>query len=98
MDFGKQLKELRKKAGLTQQQLASQMNISKSVVSYYELNARTPSPEILRKIAVIFHVSTDYLLGLESSKMLDISELDPEDEIVLRMLVDALRKKNSRKK
>ena len=96
MDFGKKLKELRKKAGLTQQQLASQMNISKSVVSYYELNTRIPSPAVLRKISMIFHVSTDYLLGLHSSKMLDISELSDEDERVLRLLVEALKKKNKK--
>ena len=63
MDFGKRLKELRKQAGLTQKQLASQMNISKSVISYYEQNSRTPSPEVLKKIATIFHVSADFLLS-----------------------------------
>ena len=66
VDFGLRLKTLRKQAGLTQQQLAAQLGITKSVVSFYELQARSPSPEVLAKLAQIFHVSADYLLGLDT--------------------------------
>ena len=65
MDFGNRLKELRKQAGLTQQQLANQVGLSKTVISYYELHTRIPSPEVLIKLASVFHVSADYLLGIE---------------------------------
>lgn len=95
MDFGKKLKELRSHAGLTQKQLAEQINISKSVVSFYELQERSPSPEILVKLASVFHVSTDYLLGIEKSKTIDISGLDENDEKLVRLLIETLRKKNS---
>lgn len=94
MDFGSRLKELRLQSGLTQQQLAKQIGITKSVISYYELLERSPSPEILIKLSYTFHVSTDYLLGIESTKKLDISGLDHEDEKVVRMMVDRLRSKN----
>lgn len=92
--FGNRLKELRLQAGLTQKQLAEQIGITKSVVSFYELRERTPSPDILIKLAAIFHVSTDYLLGLEKGKFIDISGLDTEDEKAVRMIVEQLRKKN----
>lgn len=95
MDFGSRLKELRLQSGLTQQQLAKQIGITKSVISYYELLERSPSPEILIKLSYTFHVSTDYLLGIESTKKLDISGLDHEDEKVVRMMVDRLRSKNT---
>lgn len=62
MDFGAKLKELRTQAGLTQQQLGNQIGLSKTVISYYELHERTPSPEVLIKLAAVFHVSADYLL------------------------------------
>ncbi len=93
MDFGNKLKELRTQAGLTQKQLADQIGITKSVVSFYELRERTPSPDILVKLAAVFHVSTDYLLGIEKGKSIDISGLDSEDEKAVRMVVEQLRKK-----
>lgn len=93
MDFGNKLKELRTQAGLTQKQLADQIGITKSVVSFYELRERTPSPDILVKLAAVFHVSTDYLLGIEKGKSIDISGLDSEDKKAVRMVVEQLRKK-----
>ena len=36
MDFGERLRELRKKAGYTQVELAEKANVTKSVISYYE--------------------------------------------------------------
>lgn len=79
---------------MTQQQLAAQIGVSKSVISYYELQERIPSPEILLKLASVFHVSTDYLLGVSNDKVLDVSGLDEEDIAVLSSLVSLLRKKN----
>lgn len=68
VDFGRKLKELRIQAGLSQKQLTEQVKVTKSVISYYELQERYPSPEILIKLANIFHVSTDFLLGMKNSK------------------------------
>ena len=91
MDFGQRLKALRTQAGMTQLQLAQRIGVTKSVVSYYELQERTPSPEVLRKLAGIFKVSTDYLLGLDTRETLDISGLSPEDAALLRTLAERLR-------
>ncbi len=44
VDFGERLRKLRTEAGMTQTELAKRLNITKSVVSYYELRERTPSP------------------------------------------------------
>ena len=93
-DFGLRLKELRLRAGLTQKQLGERIGITKSVVSFYELRERTPSPEVLIKLASVFHVSSDYLLGIEKGKSVDITGLDSEDEKVVRAVVEQLRKKN----
>ena len=97
MDFGNKLKELRMQNGLTQQQLATQLGVTKSVISFYERQARTPSPEVLRKMAVLFKVSTDFLLDIDSTKRLDVSDLDEDDIQLVSLLVDTLRKKNTRK-
>lgn len=93
MDFGTRLKILRKQAGLTQQQLATQLGITKSVVSFYELQERSPSPEVLIKLASIFHVSADYLLGLDTRETIDVSDLDEKDIQAVRTIVERLRAK-----
>lgn len=94
MDFGVKLKELRINAGLTQKQLATQIGVTKSVISFYELQERTPSPAVLVKLAAVFHVSTDYLLGIEKGKVLDVSGLNDDDIKVVALMVETLRKKN----
>lgn len=98
MDFGGKLKELRTQAGMTQQQLATLVGVTKSVISFYELRERAPSPDVLIKCAGIFHVSTDYLLGIDKSDTLDISGLNESDIAILRALVESLREKESSQK
>lgn len=93
-NFGKILKELRLKAGLTQKQLATQIGITKSVISFYELQERVPSPAVLVKLATAFHVSTDYLLGIDHIRRLDVSGLTEDDIKVVSLMIDTLRQKN----
>lgn len=96
VNFGDKLRTLRTEAGMTQTDLAKRLNITKSVVSYYELQERTPSPDVLIKLADIFHVSTDYLLGINHKKMIDVSDLSEEDMRFLLITIETLRKKNNK--
>lgn len=97
VDFGAKLKQLRLEEGLTQQQLADRIGVTKSVISYYELQERYPSPEVLTKLASIFHVTTDSLLGIErSGDYVDLSGLDEDDIVTIKRLVTSLRQKNSK--
>lgn len=61
--FAQRLKVLRKERGITQQQLADGVGISKGGLSYYENAGRTPDISILERFADYFGVTTDYLLG-----------------------------------
>lgn len=98
VDFGNILRELRLKSGLSQRELADKLGITKSMISYYELQERVPSPEILIKLAKFFHVTADYLLGIDwkAAKTLDVSDLDEEDIRLLEHTAEVLRKKNSK--
>ena len=96
VDFGARLKKLRQQKGMTQEMLAAELRVSKSVVSYYEMQARYPSPHVIKKLSAIFHVSADYLLGIERGQMLDLTGLDEEDIATVKRMVDALRKKNEK--
>lgn len=92
VDFGKKLKALRTQAGLTQAQLGHQIGVTKSVISFYELQERSPSPDVLIKLALTFHVSTDYLLGLSRDETIDVTGLSAEDVALLRAMAERMRK------
>ena len=64
-DIGKRIKELRVEAGLTQQRVADILKIDRSNFSKYELGKLEVNNEMLVKLAKLFEVTTDYLLGLE---------------------------------
>lgn len=96
VDFGSVIKKLRLDEGMTQQQLADRLGVTKSVVSYYELHERYPSPDVLIRLARIFHVTTDYLLGLEHKESIELDGLDEEDVITVKRMVKALRYKNTK--
>ena len=65
--FSDTLKLLRRANQLSQQDLATKLEISKSAVSMYEQGRREPDFVVLEKIADYFDVNTDYLLGRESN-------------------------------
>ena len=90
VEFGEKLKELRMQAGLTQR-----IGLTKSVVSFYELRERSPSPDVLMKLSAIFHVSTDYLLGVEKKEMLDVSGLTASQITAVLGIIAEYRKANN---
>ena len=96
VEFGEKLRELCKSKGLTQQQLATLIGVRNSVISFYELGERIPSPEIIKKLACALHVSADYLLGIEKKESVDVSGLDEGDKKLVCMLIDTLRSKNQK--
>jgi transcriptional regulator with XRE-family HTH domain len=63
VQFGEKLKELRDEKDLTQKQVADFIGVSERVYGYYEKD-RFPKDEIvLKKLALLFNVSLDWLLG-----------------------------------
>lgn len=62
--LGERLFDLRKDAGLTQDELAAILNINKHSISSYERDKSEPPDAIKIEIARFFHVSVDYLIGL----------------------------------
>ena len=92
--FGARLRDLRTGRGLTQVQLASRLQVTKSVISAYETDVRLPSYDTLLAIARTFGVTTDYLLGREKTKWdIDLSELTDCEINALISLIDAIKKK-----
>ncbi len=70
--LGKRINELRIAFGWNQVQLAQKLNISKQTVSNWENENIQPSIEMLIRLAKLFRVSTDYLLGLDNSQTINV--------------------------
>ena len=62
MKLGEKLQQLRKRSGLSQEQLASQLAVSRQAVSKWELDETMPDTENVIQLSRIFGVSCDYLL------------------------------------
>lgn len=65
MKIGYIIKELRKEKGMTQSDLARLLFVSQDTISLWELDKSLPDVRSIVKMAEIFVVSTDYLLGVE---------------------------------
>ena len=69
MDFGKKLTKLRKEKGLSQEDLANELNVSRQAVSKWESNNSYPETEKIIVLCKIFNCSKDELIGLKESKI-----------------------------
>lgn len=93
VNMGNRLKSLRTNKHMTQEQVADRIGLAISAVSAYESGSRYPSYDVLLKLARIFHVSTDYLLGINEARNIDVTGLSEEEINAISQLVDMLRNK-----
>ena len=78
------LKELREIKGLSQLDVANKINKSFQAYSHYETGKRQPDYDTLKKLADLFNVSIDYLLGYNQPKEKTEKKLSPEKERLIR--------------
>ena len=81
------IKELREKAGFSQAQLAKRLDVTRSSVNAWEMGLSTPTTQYVVALAKLFHVSTDYLLGLEPELTLSLEKYTQEE---ISLLFDLL--------
>ena len=62
MTLGEKIKEARKQCGLSQEQLAEKMSVSRSAIAKWETDKGLPDIDNLKALAVFLNVSVDYLL------------------------------------
>ena len=91
VDISPRLKALRIENGLTQKQVAERVGASVSMISSYENLTRQPPYSILIKLASLYGVTTDYLLGVERGRMICVDNLSDDHYALVLRLVEALR-------
>lgn len=88
------LKTLRMQRGYSQRKAASMIGVASSVMSAYESGDKTPSIEKLLVISSLYHVSVDYLLGVDkvdTHRMIDVSHLTDEQINALHTIIEAMK-------
>ena len=78
MEFNEKLQEMRKQRGLTQEELANALFVSRTAVSKWESGRGYPNIDSLRAIASFFSVSVDELLS--GNEILNLAEEDSKDK------------------
>ena len=90
------LKNLRRQNGYSQKQVADKLMVSPSIISGYDNSERTPSVEILLKLAHLYRCSTDFLLGLTPKapvEYIELCGLTTQEIQSIRILVQSLKEK-----
>lgn len=81
------IKNLREEAGYSQAQLAKKLDVTRSSVNAWEMGLSTPTTHYVVELAKIFHVSTDYLLGLENKRHIVIDDYNKSEIELIYKLV-----------
>jgi transcriptional regulator with XRE-family HTH domain len=94
-DLGLRIKEIRKKRGLSQRELAKRINKSYSVVCGYESNAQLPPLDVAISIAAVLNVSLDYLVGNEETSSMSLTCVTPSQREIIEALLKEFSKPTS---
>lgn len=93
--IAEKIKHLREQNELTQAALAKKLGITRSSVNAWELGISIPSTQYIVELALLFNVTTDYLLDVNTSAAINTDGLSAEDLKVLYSLVQHLKKRKS---
>ena len=81
------MKSLRETAGLSQSALAKRLGVTRSSVNAWEMGLSIPTAQYIVELSQLFHVSTDYLLGLNNTQAIYIDRLSQEEKQILYSLI-----------
>lgn len=81
------IKKLRERANISQAMLAKKLDVTRSSVNAWEMGLSTPTTQYVVAMAKLFHVSTDYLLGIESKANINLDSYTPEEIELLYNLI-----------
>ena len=86
------IRELRIARGLSQVELAKQLGVSKQSLSNWENDNIQPSIEMLERLANCLSVSTDYLLGRDDRRYIEVSGLSDVEVAHIQQIIEDIRK------
>lgn len=91
--IAEKVKKLREQKGLSQAELARQLGITRSSVNAWEMGISVPSTQYIVDLAGVFDISTDYLLGVDSSSTISVAGLTDSDILLVHSIIEHLKNK-----
>jgi transcriptional regulator with XRE-family HTH domain len=88
--IAERIRHRRKELGLNQKDLAALLGITQGAVAQMETGARSPSLDLVPRLAKALRVTTDYLFIGEDSALLEVGGLSGPDKLLLRRFRDFL--------
>lgn len=89
--IAERIKELREEKAWTQTELAKILGVTRSFVNAWEMGISVPSTQYVVELASLFHISTDFLLGVEATASVSVEGLSDEDIQLVHTIIDHLR-------
>lgn len=89
------IKILREKSGMTQTELAKKLGITRSGVNAWEMGVSVPSTQYVIELALLFGVSTDYLLDLPSTATVSVEGLSDREVASVVEIINCYKDKNT---
>ena len=91
--IAEKVKKLREQKGLSQAELARLLGITRSSVKAWEMGISVPSTQYIVDLAGVFDISTDYLLGVDSSSTISVAGLTDSDILLVHSIIEHLKNK-----
>ena len=88
------IKTLRESFGITQAELARRLGVTRSGVNAWEMGISVPSTQCVVELALLLRVSTDYLLGIPTTKTISVDGLSDEEIASLVRVIECYNKRN----
>ena len=89
--IGDKIRELRERAGYSQSELDRRLSVTRSSVNAWESGLSAPTAVYIVELAKLFRVTSDYLLELDTSSLLNLSGLAEEELRLVYSLLDYFR-------
>lgn len=96
MGFDERIRQLRQARGISQVELSAALDVTKQSVSNWENNNIQPSIDILIRLSRYFSVSTDYILGLDERKYIEITGLTDKEVTHIQQIIDDIKNRKEK--
>lgn len=93
--IGDTIRTLRERAGYSQAELSRKLSVTRSSVNAWESGLSAPTAAYIIELARLFHVSSDFILGLDTSQQINLAGLTEQEIHILYSLLDYFDKTKS---
>lgn len=90
--IGDKIKKLRKNQNFTQSDVARKLGITRSSVNAWEMGISVPSTQYIIELAMLFNVSSDYLLDIPLNASINVNGLSEKEVAAVKEIVDCFKK------